>query len=378
MNRPATAAGLLVSVLLLSAPALRAEDTVRYNDHKAPKPIQVDGTLQDENAGGVKIKVGKDVKSIPADDIVHVSYMLPKELPSQLEFDTPWGVELGAFEAKATPDEKKAALGKALTLYQALEKRLTGPAAAKAKRYVQYRIALNAVYQAKEGLVKPEAAIQALNDYKVGNSAGWELVPATRTLARLLEDKGDLKGAQDAYEELSANPDLPKDVHLDVNLAAARLLMHNNLYADAEKKLQAVKAELGKDDPQLGYVVVSLASAQVAQGRLEQVEEQVKPFVLSGDDGLKAMAHNTLGEYYEKSNQGDEAFWHYLKVDVLYAKSSEEHAKALYHLWKLFDKVKNDPARAQECYDRLSKPEYSGTEYQAKALKEKEPEKKTP
>jgi hypothetical protein len=57
-------------------------------------------------------------------------------------------------------------------------------------------------------------------------------------------------------------------------------------------------------------------------------------------------------------------------VDTLYTQDRDEHAKALYHLSTLFDKVKNDRARAKQCADRLKDKQFAGTLYQRRASAE--------
>ena len=74
--------------------------------------------------------------------------------------------------------------------------------------------------------------------------------------------------------------------------------------------------------------------------------------------------HNCLGDYYRLRKELEPAFWEYLKVDTLYSQDKEESAKALYYLAELFDKVKNDKVRAEECLTRLKGAPYSGTLYQ--------------
>ena len=96
-----------------------------------------------------------------------------------------------------------------------------------------------------------------------------------------------------------------------------------------------------------------------------------KALTANDDPNLKAAAHNALGDYFRKKDNLEEAFWHYLRVDVLYPQDVTEHAKALYYLSKLFDKPKNDPLRAQQCRDKLKEDVYKGTEYQKKADAEK-------
>jgi hypothetical protein len=119
-------------------------------------------------------------------------------------------------------------------------------------------------------------------------------------------------------------------------------------------------------------VQVLLAQSQLEQNNLGAVETQVKSALAGTSDNLvRAVAHNTLGEYYLRGKQEEEAFWQFLRVDVLYNQDKAEHAKALYHLSKLFDRPRNDPARARECRDRLLDKQFAGTEYQRRAESEK-------
>ena len=61
----------------------------------------------------------------------------------------------------------------------------------------------------------------------------------------------------------------------------------------------------------------------------------------------------------------------FLIVDTLYNQDTDEHAKALYHLSILFDKVKNDPIRARQSKDKLLDPIYLKSEYQKKVSADK-------
>ena len=211
-----------------------------------------------------------------------------------------------------------------LKLYQDLEKKVKGTP--NALRYIQYQMAMLAVDRAKDD---PSVdAVAALNNFRTANSGGWEIMPATKALADLLEAKGDPAGARAAYEELAANPDAPENVQLAANLQVARLLSRDNKNADAEQKLKAVAAGLKADDPQRTYVQVSLAQTQVAQGNIKEAEAPLKAAVAgAGDDHLKALAYNALGDYYLQNKQPDEAFWQYLRVDAVYNQDREEHAR---------------------------------------------------
>jgi nitroimidazol reductase NimA-like FMN-containing flavoprotein (pyridoxamine 5'-phosphate oxidase superfamily) len=58
-------------------------------------------------------------------------------------------------------------------------------------------------------------------------------------------------------------------------------------------------------------------------------------------------------------------------VDQVYNTDKNEHARALYHLWKLFAQVKNDAARAEGCKERLLKDkDFAGLDYQKRAERE--------
>ena len=220
-------------------------------------------------------------------------------------------------------DQRKKDLAEVLVGYQKLEKQLKS--APNALRYVQYRMAMLAVDAAKGDPSKVKAAIDALNNFRSTNSAGWEIVPATKTVARLLEDSGDKKGALDAYDDLGRNPDVPADIRLNTNLLVAHMLIQDGKFDGAEKKLSSVLAET-KDPKQKAYVQVNLIQTQVAQGKATSPADLQNLIKGAGDDDkLKALAYNTLGDYYQQAKQPDEAFWQYLRVDVLFNQDREEH-----------------------------------------------------
>jgi hypothetical protein len=371
MKRTALVAGLSACLGLWAAAAARADDTVVRRD-KGGKDVSLTGTIVDETPGGIKIKVGKDALLVPPDDIVDVGY--PVKDVTDIEFRTPHGKEMEALGLSG--EDRKKGLTEALSLYQALQKRVKG--SPQAQRYLEYRIAMVAVEQAQGDNTKAQAAIDALNKYRLDNSGGWEIVPATKALAHLLEDNGQADAARQAYEELAANPDLPKDVALNTNLQIAQMLLRAKKYADAEQKLQRVLAA-ATDEKQRAYVQVYLAETQVAQGKAKDATELQKAIQGAGDDdSLKALGYNALGDFYQQARQPDEAFWQYLRVDVLYGQDREQHARALYNLWKLFGAVRGDPQRSRECLERLKDKGFNGTDYQARALKEAGDEKKEP
>ncbi len=372
MKRIALAAGLAACLGLFAAPSVRADATIIRHDPKGGKDVILEGVIQSETPAGVKVKVGKDSQLIPPDQIAHISYDL--KAVGSIEFDTPYAKEQDALALKG--EERKTKLAAVLALYQNLEKQ--AKESPSAQRYIAYRIAMLKAEQARDDPTKVDDAVAALNDYRTSNGGGWEIVPATKAQARLLEDKGDQAGARDVYKALADDPDVPADIRLDTNLRVARMLLREKKYADAEQTLKGVAAGLKPDDPQRAYVNVYLASTQVAQGRLSEAEQPLKEAIKNAgeNNNLKALAYNALGDYYLQSKQPEEAFWDYLRVDTLFPQDREEHARALYHLWKLFDSVRGDAGRSRECLDKLKA--LTGTDYADRAEKETAGDKKTP
>jgi hypothetical protein len=150
----------------------------------------------------------------------------------------------------------------------------------------------------------------------------------------------------------------------------------------AEKLLERQRATLPANDPMAARVPVYLLRCRIASGKAADPEKELKAILAGNADAVvKALACNTLAEFYQKkvlaeSNPdrkrelAENAFWQYLWVDVVYNQDKEEHAEALYHLSKLFEQVKNDPGRAQQCQELLRGKEFAGMRYQRLVAKE--------
>jgi hypothetical protein len=350
--------------LAVGAPAW-AQDRVSYLDRATRKEVTVTGTIAEESPAGIKLagKRPADGKFIPALDVTQVLYKTAAV--SALDFRQPFAKEDRAL--KEAGKKREALLGEALAGYQKIEGQLA--ASPNARRYVQYKIARVAALRARDDPARVEAAVKTLVDYKTANPGGWEIVPALRALAKLQEDGGKVEDARKTYEELAAVPGAPNDVRQESEVLVARLLLRVAKFAAAEKILSKLGAGMAKDDPQRGFIDVYLAASRIGQDRLAGVDKQLTAAIRGSADGrLKGLAYNLLGDYYQKKNQPEEAFWQYLRVDALYNEDPEEQAKALYHLRVLFDKAKRDPVRAKECARRLQEDKrLAGTAYQRKA-----------
>src|SRR5258708_25051525 len=97
---------------------------------------------------------------------------------------------------------------------------------------------------------KQDAAIAELKAFATEHPDGWQIVEALKTLAKMLEDKGDVPGAQQTYETLGKVAGLPAETKVESDVLVAKLLMRGSKYAEAETKLKALAATLPNDDPQ--------------------------------------------------------------------------------------------------------------------------------
>jgi tetratricopeptide (TPR) repeat protein len=229
----------------------------------------------------------------------------------------------------------------------------------------------------KEAEVRRGAAITALAAYQKDrdNANGFQVGPALMMLAQLQEDSGDLNAVQKTYQDLAAVPGLSEELKVSSLINAARTLMKLGKYGEAQTGLTALKGNLGADSPYASKVQLYLAQCQL-QGdntaQAAQAEKDLRQILAGTDDkSVKALAHNTLGDYYSKLKQDEEAFWEYLRVDTLFGEADRgEHARALYHLIRLFREVKKDADRSMQVEELLTKdPRFTGLEYQKKALK---------
>jgi tetratricopeptide (TPR) repeat protein len=235
------------------------------------------------------------------------------------------------------------------------------------QRYVQYRGALVVVQMARLDATHRDAAIDAMKAFFTEHSAGWEAVPCAKHLAQLQEQKGDITGAQATYEKLRVLPKAPKEIVLESTILVSNLHLRAKQFNKAEEALTKAMELLPNDDPQKPLVMVHLCGAQLQQHKTQDIEKRLQSAIEgSSDTTVRALAHNTLGDYYREKKQDDEAFWQYLRVDTLYPADREEHARALYWLSKLYESVKKDKGKATECLDKLKSKDYEGTEYAGK------------
>ncbi len=365
MNRTLLALALMVGLV----GSAQAQDSIFYFDRAAKKEQEYRGLIESESPAGITIKVreGKDelLKKVATDDIVQVFYQ--QKQVDRLTYRTPF-----ARLERATKESGKArekTLLDALAGFSDLEKQFGE--VPNARRYMQFKVAEVTALLAQQDPTQLKPAIQLLTEFKTAHPISWQVVPTLKTLARLQEEAGDIDEARKSYEELADLPDIPVTLKRDSDLFIGRLLLRTNKYAEAEKRLKKLEGTLSAAEPQTPFVKAYLVACKLGQKQLDGADKQLIDVLKSSNDvRLRALTFNLLGDYYVQRGQLDEAFWQYLRVETMYPDDLEEHAKALYHLVGLFDKVKKDPLRGKECADKLRSPIYAGTTYQRRLLAE--------
>jgi hypothetical protein len=343
-----------------------AQEEVKVVDHLSKKESQVKGTIESESPEGIKIKVGNEVRLVPAVDVKYVLYKLGDV--KSYEYNPPFGKEDKALIPGTKPADKLRLLTEARTEFETLAPKFANnPNAA---RFMQFKAAQMAALLARDDIAQTESAIKVLRTYTVDQTKGWELVPALKLLAELQESKGDIAEARKTYVQLGQIANLPKEMKVDADLLVAQMSLRSGQVEDAEKILDGLRTTLSPSDPQRAVALVYLSQAHIQRNQLNDVEADLKSAITnSSEPQVRTLAHNSLGDYYRKKGMTEEAFWEYLRVDAMYSQDRSEQAKALYYLSKLFVEVKKDKVKSQECLERLKTLE--GTEFARRAATEK-------
>jgi predicted negative regulator of RcsB-dependent stress response len=315
------------------------------------------------------VTIGKDDKVIPPYDVIQIAYTTANSAVG--DYRTPFSNMDKAMKVDGRTErgakERKALLEKALTGFTEVSSKLGD--APNALRYVKFRIAEVHYQMAQDDAALKPKAVKALEDFRKAYPNGWETVLALELLARTYEQDRNVEEARKALEQLADLPGVPADVKRKSETSVAQMLMRAKRPADAEKRLASLLQNMTPSDPQRPFIQVYQIQCKLAQKNAAGAETQLNDAIrASGDAHLRAVAFNTIGDVYLAENKKEDAFWAYLRVDVMYGGVDvNEHAKALYNLSKLHDEVKRDTNRARNCRDRLMDPRFRETEYQKMA-----------
>jgi hypothetical protein len=368
MKRLLLATGCLCGLAIVSPAS--AQDEIKFFNRKTQKEESVKGMIEKETAQTIAYKLSTGRKEeVPSFDVVDVIYKPPGGLA--IDYRKPFQKEDKALAPTTKDDERRQLIKEALKEYADLVPRLGDQPFI--KRNVEYRIARLLARAAEDEPGQLDAAVEALGKFRADNPDSWQFVPCSKLQANLRELSGNTAGAQKIYEDLAQSEALPKEARQEFRLSESRLLIRANQHEAALKKLKEVAGEMAADDPRQARIQVYFTACNAAAGKSPDAEKQLKELIAGkADNEAKALACNALGDLHLRDGKTDDAFWDYLWVDVLYSQDREEHAKALFQLSKLFDQVKKDSTRAQQCLDRLvNEKEYTGSPYQKLAAKQR-------
>ena len=215
-------------------------------------------------------------------------------------------------------------------------------------------------------------ALARLQDFKSQHPNSWQINHVMPLIAQIQTDAGDFKGAAQTFQEMADMDVLGPDVRRDAELTIVQVLVRSGKIDDAQKKLDALTKKASGNPGFASRVKMARAEVLVGQKKTDEALPLLQQVVKENNDKLvKGLAHNTLGECLFKANRYNEALWEFLWVDTMFNQDKQQHAKALYYLWKTFEALSN-AERAQECHQALlNDPRLAGTEYQRKAKTEK-------
>jgi tetratricopeptide (TPR) repeat protein len=354
----------VVAIALLSAGSMaRAQEEVYVQGQE--KPLK--GAIKSETPKGIVLSTAKDL--IPAEKIVDVYYEIPS-IELRINVYKPAQKAEKASHDSGKEADRKAALADAIKKYDDAATKLTGadPVSKSAKRHLEYKVAMLRLRQVHEEGATPESAIIKLKDFKTKHPTSWQIVRVLEALGRLQMSQGDFKGAEDTFKEL-AERDLSAESKLEAQLLAVQAIMQDGRNDVALKTLQGMPVPEG---PLAARVKVAQAQCLVATKQPDKAQEANKMLRQlvkdSTDRTVKAAAHNAIGQMLFEKGDYKEARWEFLWVDVVYNQDKDEHARALYYLWKTFENL-NDAIRAQQCREELLSPQFAGLDYQRQAQK---------
>ena len=160
-------------------------------------------------------------------------------------------------------------------------------------------------------------------------------------------------------------PGAPDAVKQQSGMLVGKLLLRGRKYAEAESRLKRVVDTMSAGDLQRPLAQAYLIESHIGLDKAGDTEKEIAALIAGTSDArVRGVAYALRGDLELKKGRQAEAFWNYLRVDAQYNEDPEAHARALYHLATLFDKVKKDPLRGKDCLTRLLDKRFEGSPYQ--------------
>jgi len=347
-----------VAVFFLGVAAWAEEEIFIRGKEKAVK-----GVVTKESAQGVSFKDGTTFKAETIEDIVYEVNPVAVRLATYRPAVTAEKDSLDPAKSK----EHKAKLDEAVKKYADAAAKIQEPFG---KRHAEYKAAVLLARQLSEEGKPADPAIAQLKAFKTKHADSWQIASALQLLGRLQLDAKDFEGAKATYGELSQTS-VPDDLKQEAQLQVIYVSIRAGKTAEAQSALTAALQAFGKDSKHAVKARVLQAELQMVAKKYDEATKLLRQVTKdTNDKELKALAYNSLGVCLFEQQDYKGARWEFLWVDVVYNQDKNEHAKALYYLWKTFGEL-GDAEKAQDCREQLlNERAFAGTEWRAKAQKE--------
>ncbi|MCS7046557.1 MAG: tetratricopeptide repeat protein [Gemmataceae bacterium] len=346
-------------VYLAAAALVNAEDDIFLRGKEKP----VKGVIASESAKGITLKIGG---SYPAEAIEDIQYEVTPTTVRLAVYKPAFAAEQNALKA-TDPKKQREFFEDALKKYQEAAGKVNEPFA---KRHCEYKVAALTARLAVEEGKSLAGAIDLLKKFKAKYPDSWQLGGCLQLLGRIQLDDGDFTGAAETFSEL-ARANVPDDVKQEAQLLIVQVSIRKRDSAAAKKALDEFLKSAPPGSKHFNKGRVLQAELAMAEKNYDAALAQLRQVIKeTTDKSLKALAYNAAGVCLYEKEDYKAARWEFLWVDVEYNQDKNEHAKALYYLWKTFLNI-NETEKAQECLQQLlTERAFQGTEWRAKAQKE--------
>jgi hypothetical protein len=331
------------------------------------------GEIKSEEPKGIVVNHLVDKKKadefIPAADLIDIHYDLKpvKLMLADGAYKTARDVERD-FES-SDPVKRRTAFNIAIARYN--ETLQTMQPHKYARPMIEFKLATLVLRQAVLENQPTDKAVAKLQEFKKAHPNTWQINQVMPMLAQIQLEAKDYKGAAATFQEMAEMAVLPAEVRVAAELEIVRVHVLSGNIPQAQKTLDTLAAKAGGNALLAARVKMARAEILVGLNKTDEVLPLLNQLVKENSDkNIKAMAHNAMGECLFKAGRYDEAKWEFLWVEAVFNQDKQQQAKALYFLWKTWEKLDN-AERAQECRETLiSDRQFIGTEYQSRALKE--------
>lgn len=330
-------------IILAGVSAVYADDVYQKSKEK-----KTTGTVKQETGMGIVVTGVKEL--IPAEDIIDIEYEIEPVIVRTNTYRPAIVAEKDSLDPSKDA-KRKANLESARRKYEDSLAKL-GPGQEFARRHLVFKVGMLSLRQAQENGAPLAVAVAKLTEFKTKYPDSWQIGRCLRALAQLHVDAKQFKEADRIYKELiTAN--VSADAKHQAEILAARAVLASGNHQAAEDALKSIINKHARDSKHAQRARIVQAECMIAAKKSPEAVKVIRQVIKeTNDKSTKAAAYNVLGKSLYDAEQLKEARWEFLWVDMVYNQDKTEHARALYYLWKIFDRL-GEADRAAECRETL-------------------------